>query len=123
MGAETPVRDAGAAAGEDSPPAARPPPPGAGPPPPGAHALKSQPGGQTPHHDLVNEGALPCIRVGTVGSRRKRILLLRSGLDEYVRRLRMVEWEKDARPTATVDPDAVRGRVLAGRGGRGQVTA
>ena len=88
-----------------------------------AQALKILPVGKTTIHDLVNEGALPCIRVGTVGSRRKRILLLRSGLDEYVRRLRMVEWEKDARPTATVDPDAVRGRVLAGRGGRGQVTA
>ena len=123
MGAETPVRDAGAAAGEDSPPAARRPVLEEGAHHTGAQALKNQPLGKTTIHDLVNEGALPCIRVGTVGSRRKRILLLRSGLDEYVRRLRMVEWEKDARPTATVDPDAVRGRVLAGRGGRGQVTA
>ena len=79
-----------------------------------AQALKLLPVGKSTIHDLINEGALPCIRVGTVGSRRKRILLLRPGIEEYVRGLRAAEWRKGSHPGQLVGPDQVRGRVLAG---------
>lgn len=46
------------------------------------------PVGKTSLYDLVSAGAIPSIRVASAGSRRGRILIIASGLMEYIDRLR-----------------------------------
>ena len=66
-------------------------------------ALCILPVGRSTLYQLVEEGQIPAIRVRTIGSRRGRILVVRAGLEEYVRN-RLVDRRK---PAPILDIDAI----------------
>lgn len=71
-------------------------------------ALRLLPVGRAYLYRLVGEGVIPSIRVASVGSRRGRVLLFRSGLNEYVRQLQA----PTTRTPVRVDVDALRERII-----------
>ena len=57
---------------------------------------------------LIDEGQLRSVRIQSAGSKRGRILIFRSALEDYVRRQ---EAKAPARPTASVNVDELRDQV------------
>ena len=70
-------------------------------------ALSLLPIGRTLLYELVAEGQISSLRVKSVGSRRGRILIFRSALDDYVRRHK----ETIPRPSPSISVDELRDRV------------
>ena len=71
-------------------------------------ALQILPVAKSMIYRLIEEGQIRSIRAKSVGSRRGRILIFRSALEDYVRRQ---EAKAPARPTASVNVDELRDQV------------
>ena len=71
--------------------------------------LEVLPVGRSLLYQLLAEGAIPSIRVASIGSRRGRVLVLRRGLEAYVENLLPATGASSA---GALDVDALRARVL-----------
>jgi excisionase family DNA binding protein len=64
-------------------------------------------------YDLAADGTIPSVRIRSAGSRRGALRFFASDVEEYLARLKA---ESRGMVRAEVDPDAVRQRILRGRG-------
>ena len=71
-------------------------------------ALQILPVAKSMLYRLIEESQIRCIRAKSVGSKRGRILVFRSAIEDFVRRQ---EAKAPARPTASVNVDELRDQV------------
>jgi excisionase family DNA binding protein len=74
-------------------------------------ALKLVPVGRATLYRLIEDGQIPCYRVGALGSRRGRVLVARADLEAYLARARQAATRAPVAP----DVDALLRRVRARR--------